>query len=135
MLALEDLAGDSKEEVRDHIVCSFQIEEKELDGFEILITYESAGSWGNSSNWFLLRKDGVLYENYGSHCSCNGFEEQWSLEETSVDYLLSDSFRFDMGGYDTNRDENEMAVKRKLTNLFGTPVVRKAAIAAQKARA
>ena len=138
MLAVEDLAGNDEAEVRDHIVCSFQIEEEELDGFEVLIAYESVGDWGcDSSNWFLLRKDGVLYENYGSHCSCMGFEEQWAPEETSVDYLLSEKFSFGMGGYDTDRDGNEGAVGREIRRILtGTEATgRKAAIAAQKARA
>ncbi|KKN63679.1 hypothetical protein LCGC14_0499080 [marine sediment metagenome] len=136
MLALEDLAGADETLVRDHIVCEFEIEEKELDGFEVLIAYESCGSWGcDSSNWFLLRKDGQLYENHGSHCSCNGFEEQWAPEETSVDYLLSEKFYFPSGGYDTNG--NEEAVSREIRRFFTVTEAtgRRAAIAAQKARA
>lgn len=138
MLALEDLEGCDEASVRDHIVCSFEIEEKELDGFEVLIAYESCGSWGcDSSNWFLLRKDGQLYENYGSHCSCNGFEEQWGPEETSVNYLLSDKFGLWTGGYDDNVDGNKDAVGREIRRILtGTEATgRRAAIAAQKARA
>ncbi len=137
MLAVEDLAGDSVESVRDHIVCAFEIEEKELDGFEVLIAYESVGNWGcDSSNWFLLRKDGVLYENHGGHCSCNGFEGQWAPEETSVEYLLSDKFYYCGGGYDDNEEDNKDAVGRKIRRLFVTEKSgRRAAITAQKARA
>lgn len=29
--------------------------------------------------------DGKLYEVYGSHCSCYGLEDQWSIEETTVE--------------------------------------------------
>jgi hypothetical protein len=138
MLAVEDLAGLDEAGVREHIVCSFEIEEKELDGFEVLIAYESVGSWGcDSSNWFLLRKDGQLYENHGSHCSCNGFEEQWAPEETSIEYLLSDKFSFSMGGDDGDQNGNRDAVDREIRLLFtGTEATgRRAAIAAQKARA
>lgn len=137
MLALEDLAGDNEASVRDHIVCTFEIEEKELDGFEVLVAYESVGNWGcDSSNWFLLRKDGVLYENYGSHCSCNGFEGSWAPEETNVEYLLSDKFGFWAGGYDSDEEGNKSAVEREIRRLFtGTEATgRRAAIAAQKAR-
>ena len=137
MLALEDLEGQDEASVRDHIVCSFEIEEKELDGFEILVAYESVGSWGcDSSNFFLLRTDGVLYENHGGHCSCNGFEGQWAPEETAVDYLLSEKFHFCTGGYDDNEDANEGAVGREIRRLFtGTELTgRRAAITAQKAR-
>jgi hypothetical protein len=31
----------------------------------------------------IFQKDGKLYEVHGSHCSCNGLEEQWEPEETS----------------------------------------------------
>lgn len=135
MLALEDLAGDSVDSVREHIVCSFQIEENELDGFEVLVAYESVGDYGcDSSNWFLIRKDGQLYENYGSHCSCMGFEEQWGPEETSVDYLLSDKFNFCTGGYDNDGGGNVEAVERELKRLFAAGTGRRAAITAQKAR-
>lgn len=138
MLAVEDLAGLDEALVLDHIVCSFKIEEEDLDGFEVLVAYESVGDHGcDSSNWFLLRKDGQLYENYGSHCSCWGFEEQWAPEETNIEYLLSDKFGFSMGGYDSDQGGNEDAVDREIRRLFiGTEATgRRAAIAAQKARA
>ena len=32
-------------------------------------------------------QDGKLYEVHGSHCSCNGLEEQWAPEETSWEAL------------------------------------------------
>ena len=138
MLALEDLAGQDEASVREHIVCEFEIREKKLRGFEILVAYESVGDYGcDSSNWFLLRKGGVLYENHGGHCSCNGFAGQWAPEETNVEYLLSDKFYFRAGGYDDNEGANEDAVGRKIRRLFvGTEATgRRAAIAAQKARA
>lgn len=135
MLALEDLAGQDEQAVRETIVYEFQIEEKELEGFEVLVAYQSVGDYGcDSSNWFLLRKDGVLYENYGSHCSCMGFEDQWGPEETSVEYLLSDKFGFWTGGYDSNGDENRDAATREIRKLFGDKVGRRQAILAQKAR-
>lgn len=32
----------------------------------------------------VFRKGGTLYEVHGSHCSCNGLEDQWEPEETTV---------------------------------------------------
>lgn len=138
MLALEDLEGQDEAQVRDHIVCAFEIEEKELDGFEVLIAYESVGSWGcDSSNWFLLRKGGLLYENHGGHCSCNGFEGQWAPEETSCDYLQSDKFYFPTGGYDNDTSGNEEAVEREINLIMNRiyPLTsRRQAIMEQRAR-
>lgn len=137
MLALEDLGGKFENEVREHIVCAFEIEEKELDGFEVLIAYESVGSWGcDSSNWFLLRKNGQLYENHGGHCSCNGFEGQWSPETTSWEYLRSDKFYVSTGGYDSDGAGNSEAVEREISILHDAEgsYGRRAAIREQKER-
>jgi hypothetical protein len=44
----------------------------------------------------LLKIDGVLYEVHGSHCSCYGLEDQWELEETTIEALRMrprDSYR------------------------------------------
>lgn len=41
----------------------------------------------------LYVKDNKMYEVYGSHCSCNGLEEQWSPEETDKDALEYRFFR------------------------------------------
>jgi hypothetical protein len=138
MLALEDLEGQDEASVRDHIVCAFEVSQRKVARFEILIAYQSVGNWGcDSSCWYLLRKDGVLYENHGGHCSCYGFEGQWAPEETAVDYLLSEKFNFCTGGYDDNEDHNEGAVGREIRRIFtGTEDTgRRAAITAQKARA
>jgi hypothetical protein len=35
----------------------------------------------------LLRRDGVLYEVNGGHCSCYGLEGQWELEATTWEAL------------------------------------------------
>ena len=119
-LYLEDLSGCSEDEVKKHIVLSYEADEKEVEKYEILIAYESVGSWGcDSSSWFLLKEKatGKLFETHGSHCSCYGFEGQFEPEETTVEYLQSDKFYFCCGGYDDNSNENESSVKKYLSKL------------------
>ena len=43
----------------------------------------------SGSAYVLFRKDGKLWEVYGSHCSCYGLEDQWDPEETTEEYLKS----------------------------------------------
>jgi hypothetical protein len=131
MLALEDLKEMSEAEVKNHLASEYsgeaeydtpneaQIEKAKsfLNDFEILIAYESVGSWGcDSSSFFLLKDkiDGKLFEINGSHCSCYGFEGQLKLEETSLEAL---KFRiekgeslFYCGGYDENENQNQQSV-------------------------
>lgn len=125
MVALEDLEGMSPEEILEHIAVNYNPQEgsfpyeeeaeklrKELHGIEILIAYESVGSWGcDSSSFFLFRKDGKLFENHAGHCSCYEFEGQWEPEETDKESLLRREFKYDLGGYDRNSDRNAKAMK------------------------
>ena len=113
-LYLEDLSGLSEDEVKKHIVSSYEVDASEVDKYEILVSYESVGSWGcDSSSWILLKdkETGKLFETHGSHCSCYGFEGQFEPEETTVDYLQSDKFFFCCGGYDNSAEENERLIK------------------------
>ena len=119
-LYLEDLSGCSEDEVKKHIVSSYEADDKEVEKYEILIAYESVGNWGcDSSSWFLLKEKatGNLFETRGSHCSCYGFEDQFEPEETTVEYLQSDKFYLSCGGYDDNGEENERLIKEYLSKL------------------
>ncbi len=131
LLALGDLKGQSEIEIKQHIsnnyagtVSGFEYGHpsesekdllfKTLENFDLLIAYENVGGWGcDSSSWFLLRdkQTGTLYENHGSHCSCYGFEGQWSPEETTFGHIISDKFYFPAGGYDDESEANAEAVK------------------------
>ena len=136
MLALADLADMTETEVKNHLVVGYSGVAGEgysggetspehkaavaawLDGAEVLIAYESVGDYGcDSSSWFLLRKDGNLYETAGSHCSCYGFEGQWNPSETSIAYLTSEKFCLPCGGYDDNEDDNKKRVVAFLRDL------------------
>jgi hypothetical protein len=57
-----------------------------LDDCELLYagyTYEDY----SGSAFVLYRKGDKLYEVHGGHCSCNGLEDQWEPEETTVEAL------------------------------------------------
>lgn len=128
-LVLEDLKGMTEEQVKSHIASEYggdsqgtgrnptEEDEKKvaaaLSGMSVLIAYESVGSWGcDSSSFFLLRDaDGKLWENHGGHCSCYGFEGQWSPEETTKEALQKRGY-FPTGGYDESGGENEKAVRK-----------------------
>lgn len=108
-MALEDLAGLNLKDVKDHIASAFEIERKQLSRWNVLVAYESVGSWGcDSSNYFLMRdrRTKELYEARGSHCSCYGFEGQWEPEKVELEYLKSDKHYISMGGYDSNDSGN-----------------------------
>lgn len=119
-LFLEDLEGMSEKGIKKHIRSSYETDSENVNDFEFLIAYESVGSWGcDSSSWFLMKNKntGELFENHGSHCSCYGFEGQWSPESTTKEYLQSDHFYFSTGGYDGNRDNNTKLVKEYISKL------------------
>lgn len=122
-LYLEDLSGLTQDEVKQHIVSSYEYPLEELENYDILIAYESVGDWGcDSSSWFLIKDKttGELYETHGSHCSCYGFEGQFEPEHTTVEYLQSDKFYFCCGGYDDNRESSFQTVKDYLKSLGET---------------
>lgn len=122
-LFLEDLAGLTNEEVIQHIVRDYEADKELVNKFKVLIAYESVGSWGcDSSSWFLLKEKntGKLFETHGSHCSCHGFEGQFEPEETNLEYLKSERFYFNCGGYDDNADENRKKVKEFISKMRKT---------------
>ena len=118
MLLLEDLKEMSEAEVKLHLVEEYKADSNIVNDLEILIGYESVGSWGcDSSSFFLFRdKEGKLYEVHGSHCSCYGFEDQFDLEFTTIEALkfrINESYNhsvFSTGGYDYNSNDNVKAV-------------------------
>jgi len=61
---------------------------KSLQGATILVYEFNCYSYEEDS-FCLFRKNGKLFETYGTHCSCYGFEGQWNPVETSWEELLS----------------------------------------------
>ena len=132
LLALEDLKGKSEIQIKNHLKMEYSGDEmsiesvaKLLDNLDVLIAYESVGSWGcDSSSFFLFKdKEGKLYEMHGSHCSCYGFEDQFRLEESDAEALKTRASGskygfFTTGGYDDARDSNiDEAKKYIIENL------------------
>lgn len=130
MLFLGDLSELSLQEVKDHIKADYSGvrdgggEEVvvDLEGCEIIIAYESVGSWGcDSSSFFLFRKDDKLYEVNGSHCSCYGFEGQWTPEETTLVALFHRANcgnLFYAGGYDDDSEKNQRKAVDTINRLY-----------------
>lgn len=119
-LFIEDLEGRTEDEIFQHFLGEWEAAPEEVDRFNVLIGYESVGSWGcDSSAFYLLREKetGNLYELHGSHCSCNGFEGQFLPEKTTLEYLKSDKFNFCCGGYDSDEKENQDTVRQYIAGL------------------
>ena len=72
---------------------------QDLLGATVHIAWYGYGSYCGSSI-VIYEKNGKLYEVNGSHCSCNGLEEQWSPEETSWKAIGMRPFDFGGGEYD-----------------------------------
>lgn len=119
-LLVEDFANLSIDEVRSKICRDFEVDSLNLDRFQVLAAYMSEGMWGcDSSAWLLLRdrNSKALFEVHGSHCSCYGYEGQFTPELTSLEYLKSDKFGLSCGGYDNNEAHNKSTVVEFLKNL------------------
>lgn len=136
-LYLEDLKELDENGIKEHLVREYSGDEsgfdqgepssadkaalaKSLEDYNVVIAYESVGSWGcDSSSWFLLqhKETGEYSEIEGSHCSCYGFEGQYDPQAATLEYLKSDKFSFYCGGYDDNETENQKAVKDFLNAL------------------
>lgn len=115
VLALEDCEKMNEQQVADMLIKDWSAPSNLREEYEILIAYQSEGNWGcDSSGWFLLRlrATGALFEVSGSHCSCYGFEDQFSPEATTVEYLKSDKFSVSTGGYDRAEADNIAAIKK-----------------------
>lgn len=99
-LYLGDYEGMNEKEIKEDII-KYYIEDKEelltiVDDFKkitILIACNMSESYEENS-FFLIqnKKTKKLYCNYAGHCSCMGYEYQWSPEECSIKYLQSDKF-------------------------------------------
>ena len=139
MLAIEDLLGKTEDAVKKHIAEQYSdndydyVKEK-LEKLDVLIAYESVGSWGCDSTAFFVFKNketGELYEMHGSHCSCYGFEGQFRLEPTTAEALKArvnearsrneddedEHTIYSLGGYDGDSTNNARVVNNFIMSL------------------
>ena len=144
MLAIEDLLGKTEAQVKEHIAYNYcedpyeaesrKVVQERLEKLDVLVAYESVGSWGCDSTSFFVFRCKVtdqLYEMHGSHCSCYGFEGQFRLEETTVEALKSrvaharsnneddedEHAIFSVGGYDSDAINNARIVNNYINSL------------------
>lgn len=72
----------------DDVFHEFSVSDKEREGIEfIYAAYDTPDYEGYAHVIFIRERS--LYEVNGSHCSCNGLEECWYPEETSILALLN----------------------------------------------
>lgn len=72
---------------QEDMLRDFQINKDEIKGYKVFYAWYEYADYSGSA-FVLLKKGRKLYEVNGSHCSCYGLENQWSLEETNVEALL-----------------------------------------------
>lgn len=79
----------------------FDIGPEALKGAEVLLASYAYEDYSGAA-FVLFRRDGVLYEVHGSHCSCYGLEGQWEPEATDAATLLA---QIERGSHREWRDE------------------------------
>ena len=72
----------TKKDIKE-IVARYQIKDFSLvpTPAQLILKVDNSEEWTGSYGELFV-KNGKLYENHGSHCSCYGCEGQWSPEET-----------------------------------------------------
>lgn len=73
------------------LVEDFQVPRGDVVKYDLCIAHMYYDSSGYSAYCKVLLRDkatGEYYFNYGYHCSCSGFEGQWTPEKTSLDTSL-----------------------------------------------
>ena len=91
-LFLNDYEGSTYDDVINSIIIEYQVEKQEILKYHILIAQVCRDGYEESSYFLLIRNDGKIFENFGSHCSCFGFENQFEPKETDIAYLLSEHY-------------------------------------------
>jgi len=71
----------------EDVMDAFRIDAKEFQEMTIIAAGYDCESYEGSA-MVVFRKEGKLYEVHGSHCSCNGLDDQWSPEETTYEALI-----------------------------------------------
>lgn len=73
---------------KEDIISQFAAPATALDGAEVIYAVYEYEDYSGSA-FVLYSKDGKLYEVNGGHCSCNGLEDQWEPEETTLAAMLA----------------------------------------------
>lgn len=98
----DDDDGEYKQTYKESSEAIAKFIEEHLQGVEFLFTFYKNicyDAWA----FILYKKDGVLYEVNGSHCSCHGLENQWEPEETTLEALEHRATKGSLG-YEGSKD-------------------------------
>ena len=129
MLALADFAGMDEAAVKSKIAEDFEIPAGSLADCEIIVAYMSVGDYGCDSGAFIVfRRNGILYEVNGAHCSCHGFGEQdysgsggtqWQPEAVGAVPIVTgrSDWALACGGYDNDQAANAARIRSHLESL------------------
>lgn len=91
----------------------------------ILASYGTDNYTGDAFVLFRSTKDGQLYENHGSHCSCYGLENQWGEELTTIESLRKRVNKGSLGSDDYSDNVFKDELIKVLDELEGIiPMVR-----------
>lgn len=101
---------------KEDVVGWFYINEDELNGAKLIYGYYSYEDYSGEA-FVLFEQDGKLYEVNGSHCSCNGLEDQWSPEETSAEAIEKRLGGNGYGFYQGNKNEIGEALNKWKKNV------------------
>lgn len=113
-LSLCDFSGNTEEQVKKHVQEHYVASAEEVNKFKFLIAYECEDSYTGESHFLLEdRKTGELFEVHASHCSCYGYEGQFTPEKTNVKYLLSNKSGF-FNYYESAREWLKKNLKKVL---------------------
>jgi hypothetical protein len=86
---------------QDDVTGNFNIGAEALQDCEVLFAAYDGDYDGEAL--VVFRRDGMLYEVNGGHCSCYGLEDQWEPEETSIEALRhrvkQGTLGYQLGGY------------------------------------
>lgn len=72
---------------KEDLLSNFCIAERTLKKCKIIFANYSYEDYSGDAHVIFMKND-KIYEVNGSHCSCNGLEDQWIPEQTSVVALL-----------------------------------------------
>ena len=86
----------------------------------LLASYGTDNYIGNAFVLFRNNKDGQLYENHGSHCSCYGLENQWREELTTIESLRKRVNEGSLGSDDYSDNVFKDDLIKVLDELEGT---------------
>lgn len=114
-----ELVGLSEEQVIEKTASEFCVDEEILKQYHFIIAdIDHCGYEGDA--YFLIshRETGELFEVSGSHCSCMGFEDQWSPKLTTVSYLCSQHYSYGNKHPDMKLFMNKLFNKHLLNNIL-----------------